>query len=197
MRVDYPYWVDDPHFDLEMHLDHIALPKPGGWKELRRIGSKIFSEHLNQNRPLWSFTFVEGLDSIPQVPKGSVAIISKIHHVAIDGMGGAGILGLLFDFSAKVPPDPAPEPFYPKPLPNELSIALQSTLSFAEDPFKFPRLLTQTLGASLKAGVLTRTQKAELPTSPFTAPHAPWNRLISANRKWNTCIFGVRSCESD
>lgn len=191
LRIDYPYWVDDPNFDLDMHMQHIALPKPGSWKELRKVASKIFSEPLDQSRPLWSFTFVEGLDQIPQVPEGSVAIISKIHHVAIDGMGGAGILGLLFDFSPKVPADPAPEPFHPKPLPNELDIALQSTLSFAEDPLKFPRLLSQTLTSSLKAGMITRAQKAELPTAPFTAPSTPWNRVISGHRKWNTAILSL------
>jgi len=35
LSVDYPYWADDPDFDIDMHLTHIALPKPGGWKELR------------------------------------------------------------------------------------------------------------------------------------------------------------------
>ncbi|MEM9850131.1 MAG: wax ester/triacylglycerol synthase family O-acyltransferase, partial [Bacteroidota bacterium] len=191
MRIDYPYWVDDPNFDLDMHVQHIALPRPGSWKELRTVASRIFSEPLDQNRPLWSFTFVEGLDQIPQVPAGSVAIISKIHHVAIDGMGGAGILGLLFDFSPKVPADPEPQPFNPKPLPNELTMALQSTISFAENPLKFPRLLSQTITSSLKAGVLTRVQNAELPTAPFTAPSTPWNRVISAHRKWNTAILSL------
>ena len=46
MSVDYPYWVDDPDFDLDMHLQHIALPKPGSWKELRRVASMIFSLSL-------------------------------------------------------------------------------------------------------------------------------------------------------
>ena len=95
MSIDYPYWVDDPNFDVDMHLQHVALPSPGSWKELRKLASMIFSNHLDQNRPLWSFTFVEGLDSIPQVPKGSVAIIAKMHHVAIDGAGGADLLSLI------------------------------------------------------------------------------------------------------
>jgi len=102
MSIDYPYWVDDPNFDIDLHIHHIALPKPGSWKHLRAVASKIFSEPLEQSRPLWSFTFVEGLDNVPQVPKGSVAIISKIHHVAIDGMAGAGILSLIFDMTDKV-----------------------------------------------------------------------------------------------
>ncbi len=189
--IDYPYWVDDPNFDIDMHIDHIALPKPGNWKTLRKVASQIFSEPLDQSRPLWSFTFVEGLDNIPQVPKGSVAVISKIHHVAIDGVGGAGILSLVFDFTANAGPIPDPRPYKPKPLPNELTMVMKSALSFVEKPFKFPKLLSETLTASFKAGVMTRVKKVDLPTAPFSAPTTPLNGIISPRRKWNTAILSL------
>ncbi len=191
LSIDYPYWVDDPHFDIDLHLTHIALPKPGGWKELRDTASKIFSEPLDHSRALWSFIFVEGLDTIPQMPAGSVAIISKMHHVAIDGVAGAGLLSLLFDLTPDKKDIPAPKPFNPKPLPNELSLIVKSTLSFAEEPLKFPRILANTLTATLKAGFLTRVQKKDLPTAPFTAPPTPINGIISARRKWNTAILSL------
>lgn len=189
--IDYPYWVDDPNFDLDMHLSHIALPKPGNWAELRATASRIFSEPLDQSRPLWSFTFVEGLDNIPQVPKGSVAIISRIHHVAIDGMAGAGILSLVFDFSPEKKEIPKPKPYNPKPLPNELNMILNSAVSFAEKPLKLPKLITEAVTASFKAGMLTRTKQMELPTAPFTAPSTPLNGIISPKRMWNTAILSL------
>ena len=189
--IDYPYWVDDPHFDIDMHIHHIALPKPGNWKTLRKVTSQIFSEPLDQSRPLWSFTFVEGLDNIPQLPKGSVAVIAKIHHVAIDGMGGASILGLLYDFSPEAKEIPAPQPYEPKPLPNELAMLLKSTLSFVEKPLKFPKLISEAVTATFKTGVLTRVKKEKLPTAPFTAPPTPLNGIISPKRKWNTAILSL------
>ncbi|MEL6802698.1 MAG: wax ester/triacylglycerol synthase family O-acyltransferase, partial [Bacteroidota bacterium] len=189
--IDYPYWVDDPNFNIDLHLHHIALPKPGNWKTLRKIANQIFSEPLDQSRPLWSMTFVEGLDNIPQVPKGSVAIIPKIHHVAVDGVGSAGLLSLLFDFTPEVQPIPKPRPYKPKPLPNELGIMLRSSLSFVKKPLKFPKLISEALTASFKAGVLTRVQKADLPTAPFTAPSTPLNGIISAQRQWNTAILSL------
>jgi diacylglycerol O-acyltransferase / wax synthase len=189
--IDYPYWVDDPNFDIDLHVKHIALPKPGSWKELRNTASDIFSEPLDQNRALWSITFVEGLDNIPQVPKGSVGIISKMHHVAVDGVGGAGLMSLFLDFTPDKREIPAPRPFNPKPLPNELSLIINSTLSFAKDPLKFPKLVTNTLKATLKAGFLTRIQKTELPTTPFTAPATPLNGLIASRRKWNSAILSL------
>jgi diacylglycerol O-acyltransferase / wax synthase len=189
--VDYPYWADDPNFDIDLHIKHIALPKPGGWKQLRDVASHIFSGPLDQNRPLWSMMFVEGLDSIPQVPKGSVAIVSKIHHVAVDGVGGAGLLSLFLDFTPEKKEIPAPKPFVPKPLPNDFSLIVNSTMSFAKDPLKFPKIVSSTLKATLKAGFLTRMQSSELPTAPFTAPATPLNGLISAKRRWNSAILSL------
>jgi len=189
--IDYPYWVDDPNFDIDMHIHHIALPKPGNWKTLRKVASQIFSKPLDHSRPLWSFTFVEGLDNIPQVPKGSVAVISKIHHVAIDGVGGAGVLSLIFDFTPETKPIPKPRPYKAKPIPNELSMIMKSTMSFVENPFKFPKLVGEAVTASFKAGVLTRVKKANLPTAPFSAPPTPLNGIVSPRRKWNTAILSL------
>ena len=189
MSIDYPYWADDPNFDIDMHLQHIALPSPGSWAELRDTAARIFSEPLDQSRPLWSFTFVEGLEKLSQVPAGSVAVISKVHHVAIDGVAGAGLLSLLFDMTPDAPPRPEAEPYNPEPLPSELSLIMSSARSFAENPLKFPKLLTQTLTSSFKAGMLTRVQHSELPTAPFTAPPTPLNGIISPRRKWNTTVL--------
>ena len=68
-------------------------------RELRYLASRLFSQQLNRDRPLWEFIFVEGLDSIPQVPKGSVALISKVHHCGFDGKSGADLMSMLFDVS--------------------------------------------------------------------------------------------------
>jgi diacylglycerol O-acyltransferase / wax synthase len=194
--VDYPYWADDPNFDIDLHIKHVALPKPGAWKQLRDVASHIFSGQLDQNRPLWSLMFVEGLDNIPQVPKGSVAIVSRIHHVAIDGVGGAGLLSLFLDFTPEIKEIPEPRPFHPKPLPNDLELIVNSTMSFAKDPLKFPKIVSNTLKATLKAGFLTRMHSAELPTAPFTAPSTPFNGLISARHKWNSAIISLERVQN-
>lgn len=191
LSLDYPYWVDDPDFDIDMHINHIALPQPGGWQELRATASQIFSEHLDRSRPLWSFTFVEGLDNVSQVPKGSVAIISKIHHVAIDGVAGAGLLSVVFDMSPKVREIPEPRPYNPAPLPNEFQLLAKSTADFVANPLKFPKLIGNTVSSTLKAGVLSRVQRLKPPPSPFTAPSTPLNGIISARRKWNASILSL------
>lgn len=191
MSIDHPFWVDDPNFNINMHLNHVALPKDGDWKQLRKMASSIFSQPLNQDRPLWEFTFVEGLDNLSQVQPGSVAIISKVHHVAIDGMAGAGMMATLFDFGPDASDIPEPKPWKPKPLPNEIGLVLKTGLGFAKNPFRLPKLLKESLEATIKAGFVTRVQHIDLPTAPFSAPHTPLNGIISAERKWNTSIISL------
>lgn len=191
MSIDYPYWVDDPNFNVDNHLIHVRLPEPGNWKELRKLASQMFSRPLDRTRPLWEFIFVEGLDSIPQVKPGSVAVISKIHHAAIDGQAGAGIMAILFDFGPKAKPDPEPKPFKPKPLPSDIQLITESTKNFLSDPLKFPKIIAESATSTLRAGVMSRVQNVEMPTVPFSAPPSPLNGIISPQRKWNTAILSL------
>ncbi len=191
LSIDHPFWVDDPDFNINIHLNHVALPQDRDWKQLRKMASKIFSKPLDQNKPLWEFTFVEDLDNLSQVESGSVAVISKIHHVAIDGMAGAGIMASLFDLSPDPSPIKEPKPWKPKPLPNELSLVLKTGLGFAKNPLRLPKLIKESLEATVKAGFVTRVQHLDLPTAPFTAPHTPLNGIIAAERKWNTSIISL------
>ena len=55
LNLDRPYWVEDPDFDINMHMHRTALPRPGGWRELRYLASRLFSQQLNRDRPLWEF----------------------------------------------------------------------------------------------------------------------------------------------
>ena len=189
LSVDRPYWVDDPNFNLALHLRHVALPRPGNWRELRRLASRVFSEPLDRSRAMWQMVFVEGLDTIPQVPPGSVALITKIHHAAIDGMSGNDIMGVLLDPSPEGREiTPAPD-WNPEPIPNEVGIVARSAVEFIKRPFKLPQLLAETATATVKAGMLTRVKGVELPAVPFTAPYTRINGKISAERNWNTALL--------
>ena len=83
-EFDDPYWVEDEYFDLEYHVRHIALPKPGDWRQFCIQASRIHARALDLHRPLWEIYVIEGLDSITDLPAGSFALLTKIHHAAID-----------------------------------------------------------------------------------------------------------------
>lgn len=90
-NVDHPYWVEDRDFDIEFHVRHIALPEPRDWRQLCILAARLHSRPLDMTRPLWEFWVIEGLDNIPNIPKGSYAIVSKIHHAAVDGASAVEI----------------------------------------------------------------------------------------------------------
>ncbi len=104
LGLDHPYWIEDPDFDLEYHVRHIAVPPPGNAHQLAELAAELAARHLDRSHPLWEMYFIEGLED------GAVAELTKIHHACIDGVSGAEILGVLLDISHEPPPPPADDP---------------------------------------------------------------------------------------
>ena len=98
VQAGRPLWIDDPNFNLEYHVRHSGLPAPGGEAQLLRLCSRVFSQRLDRDKPLWEMYIVEGLRG------GRWALISKTHHALVDGVSGAELLTVLFDLT----PDYAP-----------------------------------------------------------------------------------------
>jgi WS/DGAT/MGAT family acyltransferase len=101
--ADYPYWVDDTHFDLDFHVREIALPAPGDGAQLAEQVARLHSRPLDRAKPLWELYVISGLST------GDTAVYTKIHHAVIDGVSGAEITGMLLDLTPEVreaePPD--------------------------------------------------------------------------------------------
>ena len=102
LSLDRPYWIEDPSFDVEFHVRHIALPHPGDWRQLCIQVARIHSRPLDRSKPLWEAYVIEGLHNIPGVPKGSFALYTKMHHAIIDGESGTELLKALHSIT----PDP-------------------------------------------------------------------------------------------
>lgn len=103
-------WSPDPDFDLDFHIRHTAIPRPGRLDQLHSLAGRIFSQRLDRERPLWEMWLVEGLEG------GRFAIIAKAHHALLDGVAGIGLLGALFSMEPQIlaaagpPAEPAREP---------------------------------------------------------------------------------------
>ncbi len=89
-----PRWVDDEHFNLRAHLQRVALPDPGGQKELQELVSTIMSTPLDYSKPLWQFQYIENY-------RGGSAVVAKIHHCIADGIALVRVLLSLTDDSPK------------------------------------------------------------------------------------------------
>lgn len=124
-----PVWVDDPHFNIEYHVRHTALPSPGGDDELRRLIGRVMGQQLDRNRPLWELWMVEGLDD------GKWAIMSKVHHCMVDGVSGTELLAVVLDAEPD-PPRPEPAPWYPAESPSGVALALEAVGAMAVSPFE-------------------------------------------------------------
>ena len=91
LALGRPVWVDDPHFKLEYHMRHTALPTPGGDDELRNLVGRVMSQPLDRARPLWEMWIAEGLDA------DRWALLSKVHHSMVDGVSGTDLINVLLD----------------------------------------------------------------------------------------------------
>ena len=192
MNLDYPYWVDDPNFDLDLHLNRMKLPDPSNWKTLRYLTSKLFSSPLDLRRPLWSVHFIEGIDEIAQVPKGSVAIVTKVHHVMIDGSSGVGIMSVLYDDDkdGKTKKRGKPKAFNPEPLPDELSLLLKSGYGFLKNPFRIPKTVVETAYSFIRSQATRKLSiQKEFSSTKFPVPITIFNGSISAKRTWGTALL--------
>lgn len=196
LSIDKPYWVEDPDFDLNLHIRKTKLPSPGSWKELRYLSSQHFSNMLDRDRPLWEFIFVEGLDNVSQVPKGSVALISKVHHAGFDGKSGADLMAMLFDVSPTPRPVKPPTPKAQEEIPGTLGMVARSAYNLASKPGKLPGLLWESGKATFKAGYLSRVHGIKMPTLPFSAPKTPFNDIVEQERKWNSALLDLKRVKS-
>ena len=124
--LSFPYWVRDPGFDLGMHLPRLRLPEPGGLAELMMMAADTWSRMLDRSRPLWEMTFVEGLNTVPGIAKGSFALITKVHHAAVDGKAGTEMMSALLDTTAEIREIKGEDDWKPEQLPSSLSVITRS-----------------------------------------------------------------------
>ncbi|MGB8504266.1 wax ester/triacylglycerol synthase domain-containing protein [Mycobacterium sp.] len=89
-RVDVsgnePRWVDATDFDIREHVRRQAKSECASRDDLWRAVSALMSEHLDRERPLWTF------DLIGPLPDGREAIAVRIHHAMADGIAAVRFL---------------------------------------------------------------------------------------------------------
>jgi diacylglycerol O-acyltransferase len=79
-------WTEDKHFDIEHHVRHNALPRPGRIRELLELVSRLHGTRLARERPLWEAHIIEGLGD------GRVAMYTKLHHALVDGISAMRLM---------------------------------------------------------------------------------------------------------
>ncbi|MDR6853955.1 wax ester/triacylglycerol synthase family O-acyltransferase [Variovorax guangxiensis] len=179
-----PVWVDDDDLDLDHHIHHVIMPRPGTLAQLERLVGRLHSSLLDRSRPLWEMHIIEGLQT------GQVALYSKMHHAAIDGQAGVAVAKALFDISETPAPVKAPR-VTRRPDSSQLGMAELATAALSNAVQQYVKLI-QSIPATAKAitNVLmpvsesTGQRAFELPKALRTAPRTPLNVSITNQRSF-------------
>lgn len=177
LGLSRPFWIDDPHLDIDRHLHRLGAPPPGDDRALASLAGDIASWPLHRDRPLWEMWVVEGLED------HKVALIVKMHHATIDGVSGANLMAHLFDLGPEQQANIAREvESSTKPSQLELlGLGLQSRLT---QPWELVTLIPETAGRMVSTvWRLARKQVDGLSAAaPFSAPRTSFNATISPRR---------------
>jgi len=149
LDLDHPLWVADPHFDLEYHVRHIALPKPGDWRQFCIQTSRIHARALDLNRPLWEIYVIEGLDSFIDLPTGSFALLTKVHRAASDPALRNELLEVLHDNTPRPPTTAPPLPWFPQRPPSVWAQTLRGAATSLVSPRKLVTPLVRAVPAAM------------------------------------------------
>lgn len=178
LNLDHPVWVEDAEFDVQRHVHRIGLPAPGGRVELAEVCGHLAALPLDRRHPLWEMWVIEGLDGTDARKGGRLAVMTKVHHAAVDGVTGANLMSQLCSVEPDAPP---PVPVEGSGDANPLRIALGGLGRFASRPIS---LATSVLPSTVSTVVesVRRAAGGRAMASPFAAPQTPFNGSITAHR---------------
>jgi WS/DGAT/MGAT family acyltransferase len=178
--LDHPYWIEDADFDIEFHVRHIALPKPGDWRQLCIQAARIHARPLDLAKPLWEMYVIEGLDGVEGVPEGSFAILTKIHHAAIDGISGVEIVAAVHDLDPAAVPAPPEQRWRPEREPSWLELAARTTLNSVRQPLRFAQALGDVAPPALRK--IFEPAPASEASAADAVPRTRFNGKVSPHR---------------
>ncbi|MFT5717791.1 MAG: WS/DGAT/MGAT family acyltransferase [Oleiphilaceae bacterium] len=182
INSDLPVWAEDPDFDLDNHLKYINLGESHPHHNLMSLGSEIFSTPVDRSRPLWSATYIDGLEQEKGFNKKHFALVLKVHITAINGITGEDILSQLLHVSPEITEIEPIKEWNPKPLPETeswLGAAYNNVLTL---PSKLTGLAKETASSAFYSILYEHLQKLNLPASLMSVAATPINQQISAQR---------------
>ncbi len=188
LGADRPYWIEDKDFDLEYHVRHIALPRPGDWRQLCIQAARLHARALDMNRPLWEVTVIEGLDNVDGVPPGSFALVAKFHHAAVDGVSATEIMAAIHELTADAQPKEPRAPWRPDRVPNGGELLGRAALGTLRKPLELARFVRNTAPRVLQTGVAVARGEARWPAAP---PRTRFNGQISSHRVFDARTFAL------
>ncbi len=178
----YPTWTRDFDLDMEYHVRHLALPAPGGERELGALIARLHSNPLDFKRPLWEYHVIEGLE------QDRFAIYFKMHHALVDGVAGVHMLQRSMSTDPK---DLRAPSLWSARAPLEINETDQSVSRLRRAMTGAARSLTSLNHVSRSLLQVARAARDEQdPFSlPFQAPSSILNGRIGSQRRFATQTY--------
>ena len=194
LGIAHPQWVDG-EVDLDFHIRELGVPAPGGIRELEQQVARIAVHPMDRSRPLWEVYLFHGLSG------NRVALLTKLHHAAVDGVSGAEIMSILLDGEAEgreIPPSPRRRP---EAAPGQLSMLLRGIAALPGQQVDAVRAAVKTskyldqvptlrgvpgtrITGRVVRGIIGGGADGDVLDAPAdVAPRAYFNGLISSRRR--------------
>ena len=179
-----PVWKVDNNVDLDYHVRHSALPRPGGERELGVLISRLHSHSLDLTRPLWEVHLIEGLEG------DRFALYTKMHHSMIDGVSGMRLLQRVLSTDPGDTEMPAPWTVQPgKPRPSEVEAVptTDAALRALQPSLKQQATSAKELARALLRLIRgSRGEHGTALTPPFAGPRSVINGRVTGQRRFAT-----------
>ena len=137
LRLDHPVWVEDEHFAIARHVHRMALPAPGGRRELIELAGRLAGQPMDRGRPLWQMYVIE------EYEQDKVVVFAKMHHATVDGVSGANLLSHLCSLEPEAPPLGSEQQRF-APTPSDAALLGRAVVSSLTKPVLLAKLLQPT-----------------------------------------------------
>jgi WS/DGAT/MGAT family acyltransferase len=179
---NHPVWIDDREFNLDYHIRHTALPRPGTGEQLRRLAARIMAQQLDRHRPLWETWVVEGLE------RNRFAMISKVHHCMVDGLSGVDLAQILLSPTSEYKLT-EPMAYIPRPAPSRRELLADSCARRLRLPFEvvrsFREFARQTSDLRHELRVRAEAIQDLIGWAVRPAPETPFNGRLGPHRRFD------------
>ncbi|MGF2733834.1 WS/DGAT/MGAT family O-acyltransferase [Marinobacter sp. DUT-1] len=182
-RLVAPYWMEDKKIDLDYHVRHSALPRPGGERELGILVSRLHSNPLDFSRPLWECHVIEGLEN------NRFALYTKMHHSMIDGISGVRLMQRVLTTDPErreMLPPWSVKPQRRRGSKTDKEATIPAAVSQAMDALKLQADMAPRLWQAGNRLVHSVRHPEDGLTAPFTGPVSILNHRVTPQRRFAT-----------
>ena len=185
LALDDPWWIEDPHFDLDYHIRHLAVPGSSDPDAMEQLLARLHERPLDRNRPLWELYLIEN-------PDGASNLFVKVHIVLIEELGPMGPLSPVLASPETAFDVPASRSWRPDMVPTDSDLLIKAAWSTCRSPIRTAR---HVLNASRRIPIIGEVARLALAAASSTVhpvekarndrpvPRVSFNRTVGAHRR--------------